>query len=159
MSHNKNWDAVKKDAGHIFKENLRVYILALIGMFVSAGGFHQLYAYFTSDWKEVVQIIAITRNALLVCLGAIALALGFFWVRQKAPVIYGSFEIGAAGITTFDICLKSGNLDGPHWLLAFLGSLYIAVRGIDNINKEINFISTSEKESSLNSIQRIQIKE
>ena len=66
---------------------------------------------------------------------AIALVFGyiFFYIREKYPILYGSFEVAIATVIAGSSVIAT---KGINWVI-ILPALYIAVRGLDNINKDL----------------------
>lgn len=104
---------------------------------VAASLLHLFYRWIFTDWVSISRILSERIAAIMTSISIVVLGLSFWWLKIRQPFIYGSIEVGTAAITAFDSCIHIAQkgLDGPHWLLAILGSIYIAVRGFDNISK------------------------
>jgi len=84
--------------------------------------------------------IADLKPAHLFAVGAaIALFFGyiFLYVREKYPILYGSFEVAIATVIAGSSVIEN---KGINWVI-ILPALYIAVRGLDNINKDLKIRS------------------
>ena len=65
---------------------------------------------------------------------AIMLSIYFYWLRGRAPLVYGTFEV-AIGVLTIALVLFTANSDVLARLLGVLGGSYIIVRGLDNMDR------------------------
>lgn len=121
-----------------------VFMVVISGM-----AFHYFYKWIVIEWIETRALVSTVAGAVRVAIVMCVAAFLFFWFRAKRPFLYGCVEIGAAIITTYDFCIQASakNLDAYHWLLALLGSVYIGVRGLDNINKVANIFPGKKEQT------------
>lgn len=103
---------------------------------VSAAVVQTIFQGLVTGW-DALPLALSTPSAAGACgLSALAMGGAFYWLREKRRFIYATLELGAAAGTTYYACSKlSTTHDRTAWTIALIGSVYIAVRGYDNLFK------------------------
>lgn len=140
------------DRAHpIYWPFLIVWFLILFGL--AAAALRWLFDQLAVGWEQLPAIMK-SSNVRLVAAGLV-LVLGacFYWLRKNYGFVYAALELGSSFGTAYAACAKfEGDTNRVGWLVAFLGSLYIAVRGYDNLDKWLK----SRKRESRPCVQAIQ---
>jgi len=81
-----------------------------------------------------------TRFIGALSIGAVLIAgRVLFWLRENRRFTYGCLELSAAMATAFHaVAMFSTSQERMPSLVAYLGALYIAVRGYDNLQKALD---------------------
>lgn len=103
---------------------------ALLQAGVFAGCALLLYAIGSNE-----EIILAAMSPLMQFLVVVALGFGFHWMRGKFRVAYGGIELYIGMFAIGSVTLGVRNLASAHdeLLAEMIGSVYLMVRGLDNI--------------------------
>ena len=111
-----------------------VWFVILLGL--SIIGIQALFRSLFTGWQTLPRIVATSSGAFTCSVFVLAMGAGFYWLRERRRFIYGTLELGAAAGAAYYACMQlARNEDRTEWALALVGSVYIAVRGYDNLRK------------------------
>jgi hypothetical protein len=105
------------------------------------------------SYRQVITLIQVVFNFLVqyadvwaICFIVVLMIIAgiiLFILKMKATIFYGACEISVgayASYNAFSYIYYGGNI-APVTILQILTGLYVIVRGLDNINKRLNWIT------------------
>lgn len=97
-----------------------------------------LWVFVLESWP-VQPIATLTPLHGLLCTGVVLLmGLGLYWLRERIRWMYAIIELGFSATTAYYACVQfARERHETEWLLALAASLYVSVRGYDNMAKWI----------------------
>jgi hypothetical protein len=86
-------------------------------------------------WRGFPKSVASPGAAAATAVGVLAVAFAFYLLRQRVRALYAAVELAVAAVTAYrsSLLVISSSSDRLQWILALMASVYIGVRGYDNL--------------------------